>query len=398
VSLATAQGLRLAMVGFGAAAQAFVPALAQSPLWSLVAVADPSPASRAAAAVLPGVAWFDDLPSLLAALPVDAVYIATPTPSHAELAVQALRAGCHVLVEKPMAVSVRQCQRMVRAARRARRVLMVGHSHGQDAPIAAMRAIIESGEIGAVRMVHSWCFTNWMHRPRRGEELRSELGGGVTFRQGAHQFDIARYLCGGRMRSVRAQTFDWMPQRAGVGAHTVFMDFEDGAVATAVYNGYGGLNGSELVFGISEWGEAAGQVRATASAIGLSEQEALAAKQARSKNAIAADAPHPPFFGLTVVSCEGGDLRQSPHGVWVDTPQGRREVLVPSQPSPRAQLMAQWHACIQAPDGRLQDGSWGLATLEVCEAALRSSQLRKEVRLRHQVGLDSPFFGPDMAA
>lgn len=377
--------LRLGLVGFGAAAQAFVPAIEASAHWTLAAVADPAGADLWAGRSPNSPAWFDSLECMLGAVELDAVYIATPTPTHHDLAVFALQAGCHVLVEKPMALGVQEGQSMVRAARQAQRVLMVGHSHGQDAPIQAMRAVIASGELGAVRMVHTWCYTDWMHRPRRAQELQTALGGGVLFRQGAHQFDLVRYLCGGRMRSVRAQAFDWMPQRSGVGAHTVFMDFEGGAVATAVYNGYGGFQSAELVFGISEWGMPAGQAPAKSQALGLSEHEAVVAKQKRARQAIAANAPHPPFFGLTVVSCEGGDMRQSPHGLWLDTPGGRREVMLPSEPGPRHGVLQAWYQRIQAPFDQASDGSWGLATLEVCEAAYRSAQMRQEVLLQHQV-------------
>lgn len=382
--------LRLGIVGLGSAAQAFLPAVQASAEWTLVAIAEPAQAMRVLNEHLVGVAWFDSMDSMLAQASLDAVYIATPTPTHMPLAVQALRSGHHVLVEKPMALSVRECKKMVQTARAAARVLMVGHSHGFDAPIKAMREVITSGQLGRVRMVHSWCYTDWMHRPRRADELRSDLGGGVTFRQGAHQFDVARYLCGGMVRSVRAQTFDWLPSRAGVGAHTVFLDFEDGAVATAIYNGYGGFASAELVFGISEWGERAmpdGQFSAPTSAIGLSEEDAILAKRARAGRAIAVNAAHPPFFGLTLVSCERGDMRQSPDGLWIDTPQGRTAVRVATEPSPRQLVLNHWIAQIRRGADIANDGSWGLATLEICEAALRSAKLRKEVRLKHQVAV-----------
>ena len=74
-------------------------------------------------------------------------------------------------------------------------------------------------------MANTWAFTDWVYRPRRPEELDVAKGGGVTFRQGAHQFDILRYLCGGLARSVRAKTFDFDASRPTVGAHVAFVDF-----------------------------------------------------------------------------------------------------------------------------------------------------------------------------
>ena len=96
-----------------------------------------------------------------------------------------------------MATRLDDARAMVQAAERAGTVLLVGHSHGFDGPVAAMRALIDSGELGAVTMAHHWCYTDWMGRPRRPDELDDAQGGGVTFRQGAHQFDILRLLCGG---------------------------------------------------------------------------------------------------------------------------------------------------------------------------------------------------------
>ena len=61
-------------------------------------------------------------------------------------------------------------------------------------------------------MIHTWNFTDWMTRPRRPDELDVAQGGGVTYRQGAHQFDIIRLIGGGLVKSVRATTFDWDPK------------------------------------------------------------------------------------------------------------------------------------------------------------------------------------------
>ena len=104
-------------------------------------------------------------------------------------------------------------------------------------------------------MIHTWNFTDWMSRPRRAAELDVGQGGGVTYRQGAHQFDILRLIGGGLVKSVRATTFDWDESRRSIGAHTIYLNFADGTAATAVYNGYGHFAGAELIGGIGEWGE-----------------------------------------------------------------------------------------------------------------------------------------------
>ena len=192
----------------------------------------------------------------------------------------------HVLTEKPMAIRVEQAQAMVEAAERAGVVLQVGHSHSYDLPIARMREIVASGALGRVRMIHTWNFTDWMARPRRAAELDVGQGGGVTYRQGAHQIDILRLIGGGLVKSVRATTFDWDDSRRSIGAHTIFLNFADGAAATAVYNGYGYFSGTELIGGVGEWGEVTKPRAAPQPSAALTPEQELAAKRQRARNAI----------------------------------------------------------------------------------------------------------------
>ena len=117
--------------------------------------------------------------------------------------------GKHVLVEKPMALTIAECVRMNEAAERAGIHLLVGHSHSFDMPFQRARQMIASGEVGAVHMITALNFTDFLYRPRRPEELVTAQGGGVVFSQGAHQVDIVRLLGGGKVCSVRAQTGAW---------------------------------------------------------------------------------------------------------------------------------------------------------------------------------------------
>lgn len=375
--------IRIGIAGVGAAGRAFLPAVRAHPAFTLGAIADPSPEARAEVGAAEGVPAHADLDSMLADRTLDAVCIATPTEMHAAHALAAFAAGKHVLLEKPMATTIADAQAIIAAAERAGRTLLVGHSHSYDAPIAAMRALVDGGSVGAARMANTWCFTDWVYRPRRPEELDVGRGGGVTFRQGAHQLDILRLLCGGLARSVRAKTFDFDPARATIGAHVAFVDFEGGAAGTAVYSGYGHLPGAELTFGIGEWGfpQPAQRPRAAARA---PEQE-LRAKAERARHAIPAQAPHPPFFGLTVLSCERGDVRQVPDGLAVCTAEGVRTVPVSPARTPRELVLDEFLAAIEGSQ-TVHGGPWALASLELCLAAMESARLGREVALRCQVG------------
>lgn len=395
----TASGsIKLGVVGLGAAAQAFFKSFRDHPGIDWVAFAEPSHEVHAQfnqAHAAWGVRGYETLHAMLQAeAELDVVYIATPTDLHKEQTLLALSLNKHVLVEKPMASGLADALAMVQAAQKAKRHLWVGHSHSYDLPILEMRRLIDSKTLGCVRMVNTWCFTDWMYRPRRQEELDERLGGGVTYRQGAHQFDIIRLLCGGVARSVRAKTFNLDPKRSGIGAHTVFIDFEsdegESSCATAIYNGYAGMSSMDLGFDISEWGfhePIDARKWNPKPSVTLSAEEELKAKRVRAVKAIPSDAPHQPFFGLTVVSCDLGDIRQSPNGLIIDSRWGRQEKVLPLDQSPRDLVVQELYSTLKEGMKPIHTGAWGLANLEICEASIESSRIRAEVMLKHQVGI-----------
>jgi phthalate 4,5-cis-dihydrodiol dehydrogenase len=378
--------IRIGIVGMGAAGWAFVPAIRGNPGFDLAAIAEPDAGMRQIAAAETGAVAFADLPSMLKGGALDAVYIATPTELHPEHVAMVCTARKHVLTEKPMALRVEQAQDMIVAAEKAGVVLQVGHSHSYDLPIARMREIVVSGVLGRVSMIHTWNYTDWMARPRRAAELDVAQGGGVTYRQGAHQVDILRLIGGGLAKSVRATTFDWDESRRSIGAHTIFLSFAGGVTASAVYNGYGRFNGAELTGGVGEWGEPSRPRGETRPAAPLSPEEELAAKRKRARTAIPVNAPHQPHFGLTLVSCERGDIRQSPDGLLVYSGNGREEIALPKDKSPRDLVIEEFAQAI-AGKPTTHTGRWGLANLEVCTAAIESSRTGKEIELRHQVAV-----------
>lgn len=386
---ASVSGLvHIGIVGLGAAGRAFIPAIQAHPGLRLVAVADPVAQVRHSVTTELGVTAYESLQDMLGHPGLDAVYIATPTDLHPEHVALACAAKKHVLVEKPMATNIEQAGMMIAAAEQAGVRLVVGHSHSYDLPIKRMRELIAGGTLGRVRMVNTWCFTDWIYRPRRPEELDAALGGGVTYRQGSHQFDIIRLLCGGMVKSVRARTFDWDSDRRAIGAHVAYLDFVDGSAATAVYNGYGRFSSMDLCFNVGEWGfmqpPESRQPVPRRSPDSTPEAELLE-KQKRAKNAIPGSAPYQPFFGITLVSCDRGDIRQSPRGLYVYTNDGQTEIELPTDQTPRDLVMAEFHDAITGKAPALHDGKWGLANLEVCAAAIASSGTGLDVLLNHQV-------------
>jgi phthalate 4,5-cis-dihydrodiol dehydrogenase len=376
-----------------------LPTLVRHPRLALVAAADPRPAARDAFARDFAARVYDDVGSLCADPGVDAVYVATPHQLHVDHVRLAAAAGKHVLVEKPMALSIPDCAAMVEAAEAAGVHLIVGHSHSFDLPYLRARAMIDTGALGAVRMVTAVNFTDYLYRPRRPEELDTAQGGGALFSQAPHQVEVARLLVGSRAESVRCASGVWDPRRGTEGAYTALLSFADGAAASLTYNGHGRYDTDEIFGWTGELGQrrdpaAYGDARRRLATLATpAEEAALKERRAYGAGLSATDvrsAELPPahnHFGLVIVSCEGGDLRPTPTGVFVDTDSERSFEALPAPDVPRAEVIDELAAAVLDGVPPLHTGRWGTATVEVCLAMLRSSRDRRDVPLHHQVGL-----------
>jgi phthalate 4,5-cis-dihydrodiol dehydrogenase len=323
---------------------------------------------------------------------VDAVYIATPNPYHAEHAITAAQNGKHVLVEKPMALTLDDCDRMIAAAEKNRVKLMVAHTRSLNPPIRKMREIISSGRLGRTIQINTWRYSPWLLRPRLPAEVDTRLGGGVCYRQAPHQVDIVRLLGGGLVKSVRAIAGRWDPKNDTEGNYSAFVEFEERTAATMVYNGYGYFDDAELVRapGANGNNSPAGQKLRNAARDGL-----LTKEDARSGLAFEIEGlseernSGQPFFGLTLASCEKGDLRQSQNGIFIYDENGASEVPCPEWRGPLVVELEEFHKAVAADTVMPHDGRWGKATLEVCLALLQSSREKREIHLSHQV--PSPY-------
>jgi phthalate 4,5-cis-dihydrodiol dehydrogenase len=381
-------GLRFGILGLGRAATATVPALARQPdCFEIVAAADTNPAALTAFRQrFPSARAYPDAESLMADGHVDAVYIATPTHLHTEHVLAAAASGKHVIVEKPLAISLADADRMIGAIERAGVQMIVGHSQSYEPPIRAMRDLVRSGELGRLRLISGWYFNDWLYRPRLPSELDTAQGGGVVFRQGAHHFDIARLLAGGLVRSVRATTGVWDPSRPTEGSYCAFLQFEDGATASLVYNGYDHFQTTEWT-GVDEGGSVVdAPVHAAArKALLATDEAALKARRGFASRRSEGGPRHPSHFGLLLVSCEHADIRQTPDGLRVYADLDRRDVPLPEGVVGRDLMVAELYDAVIHGTPALHTARWAKATLEVSLAVLESSRTQQEVRLKHQV-------------
>jgi len=388
----TERALRLGVIGLGMAGAVMVRAAARHDGVALVAAADPHAAPREAFARDFNARAYADARALCEDANVEAVYIATPHQFHAEHAIAAAERGKHVILEKPMALTLADCDRIIAAVERAKVHLIVGHTHAFDPAVRAMRAIIAAGELGALGMIASWNYTSYLYRPRRPEELDTSKGGGILFNQVPHQIDIVRLLGGGLVKSVRAQVGVLDPARPTEANCVAFLEFADGVPATLTYSGYDFFDSDELHFWVAESGAAKTPAHGTARR--ALRERAGPESELRTKNLAyggrdAGEPPHQPHFGLTIATCARGDLRASADGVFVYGEDGKREIAIAggARYSGRGNVLDDMRAAISSGRKPVHDARWGKATLEVALAIQQSARERREVALAHQVAV-----------
>ena len=378
--------VRLGIIGLGMAGATMVHAAALHPGVRLAAAADPQPDPRAAFTRDFGAAAFEDARQVCERRDVEAVYIATPHQFHREHAVLAAECGKHVIVEKPMALSLEDCDAMIEAVDRNKVHLIVGHTHGFDPAVREMRRIISSGAVGPLALVAMWNYTNFIYRPRRPEELDTSSGGGILFNQIPHQIDTLRVL-GGDISSVRAIARQLDPSRPTEGLASALLQFESGAAATITYSGYDYFDADEFHFWIAESGapKPADQ-HGTARRALLNRRKDEPAMRVRNfaLGARSHESPaHQPHFGAMIVTCSDADLRASRDGVLIYGRDGVREILLPGRPGipGRREVLDDLYGAVRHGWAPLQDARFGRATLATVLAILQSSKERREVMI-----------------
>lgn len=202
---ATADPVRWGIVGTGDVSSAFTPDVALARHATLAAVCSRDVMRAHTFADQHGIATaYGRFEDLLEDPRVDAVYIATPHGTHRDLGIQALEAGKHVLIEKPMAIDSEQVRELVDAARRAGRFLMEAMWTKFNPAIQDLQRLILEGRIGEVRSVRASFGAPF---PRdAGSRWSSELGGSALLDQGIYPVTLARMVLGDPERISASST------------------------------------------------------------------------------------------------------------------------------------------------------------------------------------------------
>jgi len=198
-------------------------------------------------------AYYDADQMLSENLDVDVIAICSPNGLHAEHAIKVLRAGYHVLCEKPMAISTLECGMMINAAEKANKRLFIIKQNRFNPPVAAIRDIIEEGRLGQIYSVQLNCFWNRNNDYYKDSwKGTKKLDGGTLFTQFSHFIDLLYWLIGD-VKYVKAFLQNYAHE--GIiefeDSGVVALEFENGAMGTINYNvnSYGkNMEGSLTIF------------------------------------------------------------------------------------------------------------------------------------------------------
>ena len=389
--------VKLGVAGLGGGARQMIEALGNSPGFQIVAAADRDESVLDSFSRDFGQATYSGVGDMCADPGVEAVYIATPNRFHTEHAVTALSAGKHVLMEKPMGVTLEQADSIIKAGEDAGRILMVSAPHTVEPHVLKAQELIESGDLGNLWAIQTWHYGDWLYRPRTPEELNPapEYAGGVVFRQGPHQMDMIRAFGGGLVDRVWASVTRWDPARPVPGSYISTVHFANGVVATASYSGYDRFHTDGLAFEVGDNFRVYGQQRQKTGAAGSSEAE-TAMKRSEGYGGSGGGgatrpevrAKLPPNFswvssGLWLISLERADIRLTHDGL-VLYADDRQEFHYGTEEQGREEVIRRFHHAVATGEAPLHDGRWGKATEELLLAMDVSSESGKDVSLQYQ--------------
>lgn len=212
--------MRVAVIGAGSMGLNHLRVLRDIPGVILAAVADSDPVVAKNLGHTYGIRSYTNHGDLLAAEKLDAVTIAAPTTLHHLIAVDVMAAGCHLLVEKPLATTVAEAEDLVRRAGDAHRLLAVGHVERYNPAIRELKRRLKEGQGGRIFQLHSRRLGPF---PERIRDV------GVTLDLATHDLDVMRHLTASEVKYLYAETRREV-HASREDAASALLSFESGAV------------------------------------------------------------------------------------------------------------------------------------------------------------------------
>ena len=226
--------LRLGVLGAGIIAKSFMEAAPDVPDLEVAVICDIAEDVARALAEPRNINGVTDYQAVLEDESIQAVYIALPHHLHEEATIAAAEAGKHILLEKPMANTLDQADRMLAAQKRAGVKLMIGFTHRFHSELETAKRLIEAGELGQLTLALDVMTTGgvipaWFWQ-------KPEAGGGVLHVNGAHSFDRLRWLVGSEIVEVFAYADTYDSRKSVEDSAVVALRFANGAMGMTVHN------------------------------------------------------------------------------------------------------------------------------------------------------------------
>jgi predicted dehydrogenase len=248
-----AEKLRFGIVGCGVIGPFHAKAISSLPDAQLVAVADIEPEKARKLAEQYGVTPYSSLEDMLSRERLDVVDVCTPSGMHGEHACQAMRAGCHVIVEKPMEITMQRIDEMLRTRQETGRKLAVISQHRFDEASMAVHQLIEEQAFGRLVLgnaVIPWWRSQQYYDSGAWRGTWALDGGGVLMNQSIHSIDVLQWLMG-RVKSIYAYTDTLVHRMETEDVAVAVLRFANGALGTiaATTGAYPGVTTRIEVFG-----------------------------------------------------------------------------------------------------------------------------------------------------
>lgn len=290
---------KVAVIGAGAISQRHMEAIVAMEKLDHAGIADIQEERAKETAAAYGTRAYTDYREMVLKEQPDIVVITLPHFLHKEAAIWCAEQGCHLMLEKPMALNVEECDAISQAARSHGVKLMVGHTQHYIADNLKARDILRSGQLGELVMIRDVRHVNYYNEKRPDWFFhKAKAGGGIFMNLGSHSIDKIQWLTGSRVTKVKASV-SYHGDRGDIeGSGIAYIETASGIPATICQSGYDGvnINETELIF-------TRGMLRlATGMGLWISEQ--------RNYRAVELDKQEPPFvlqFGDLLRSIETGE-------------------------------------------------------------------------------------------
>lgn len=200
--------IKFAIVGFGNIGRRHAKHILDNPDTELVAVCD---IKQELAAKIPGGAkFYTDLAQMLKGTDAEVLSVCTPNYLHEPHTIAGLEGGLHTIVEKPMAISVAECDRMIAASKKTGKIIFAVKQNRYNPPVQAVKKLLTASELGKVYMLQVSCFWNrgdayYAESDWRGKK---DKDGGCLFTQFSHFVDILYYL-NGKIESAKGRVYNF---------------------------------------------------------------------------------------------------------------------------------------------------------------------------------------------